>query len=178
MKKLLILVVVLAMAAAACGDDDSGDESAAIASLQSKISSSQSGNETVTFGESETLCMAEGIVGLFGVSRIIEADDQEFEDFMAAATKEERRGVVDLTLECGDFMSQFTGPLVEQGISEDAAKCIGDEMLASDPFRDVIADGLATGSFEPTGAAEQALMEVLLPVMFGCLSPEELANLG
>jgi hypothetical protein len=180
-KRLLLLVAALALVATACGDDGGGGErSEAIASLQRQITESQA-DEIPTeaqFSDAESRCMAEGIVDEFGISRILDAEDQSFEQFMAAATVEERRNVVDLTLGCVDLTEQFTAPLVAEGLSEESARCIGDAMMEDEVFRDVLAEGLGTGSFEPTGESEAALMEALLPVMLNCLSAEELANLG
>ena len=182
MRKLMILVVVLALMAAACGGGDGGgdERNEAVASLQRQITESQADETSpeAQFSDAEARCMAEGIVDAFGISRILEAEDQGFEEFMAAATVEERRNVVDLTLECVDLTEQFTAPLVAEGISEESARCIGDAMMEDETFRDVLAEGLGTGSFEPTGESEAALMEALFPVILDCLSAEELANLG
>ena len=180
MRKPLLLLLVLALAAAACGGDDAADDKeAAVQALQRQITESQADDASdMDFSDAETLCMAEGMVDEFGVARIIDASDQEFEVFMGAATQEERRAVVDLTLECVDMSALIAGPLMAEGLSEDSATCIGDAMIGNDAFRDVVAGGLATGSFDPTASNEEALMTALLPVMLECLSAEELANLG
>jgi hypothetical protein len=181
MKRLVILVAAVALVAAACGDDDGGDRDQAIATLQRQITESQTAQESPTapqFTDAEARCMAEGMVDEFGISRILDAEDQAFEEFMGAATAEERRNVVDLTLNCVDLTAQLTGPLVAEGLSEESAECIGAALIDNEAFRDVLAAGLATGSFDPTSENEAALMEALFPALFECLSAEELANFG
>jgi hypothetical protein len=180
MKRLVALVAALALLATACGGDDGGDRGEAIATLQRQITESQvdASPTSPEFTEAETRCMAEGMVDEFGISRVLDADDEGFEAFMAAATAEERRNVVDLTLECVDLTEQLTAPLVAEGLSEDSAACIGDAVIENEAFRDVLAAGLASGSFDPTAENEAELMEALFPALMQCLSAEELANLG
>lgn len=184
MRRLLTIFLATALLVAACGDDDDagGDGRAnAIAFLQRQIAESQTGEAGASepqFDDEETFCMAEGIIAEFGMARVLEASDQEFEDFMAEATAEERRAVVDVTLDCVDLTEQFTAPMLADGVSEESANCIGEQMMDNETFRDVLAEGLATGSFEPTGDDETALIEAMFPIIFACLSPEELARLG
>jgi hypothetical protein len=178
-----MLTLLAAMVATACGDDDGGSDgdTAAIAALRQQITEAQASDAAAgdtAFTDEEILCMAEGIVGEFGAARVIEADDQEFSEFMSEATPEERRAVVDLTLGCVDLTAQFIGPLVAEGVSEESATCIGDSLMENETFRDVLAEGLASGSFEPGPGAEAQLMEALMPVMFDCMSAEELGQLG
>jgi hypothetical protein len=181
-KRLTIVLVAVALLGAGCGDDDliGGADQEAVAALSRTISEAQSDDPDSPIGEEEAACIAGGMVEEFGADRILETveADRSFEDFIAGASAEERRSVVDLALGCVDLAATMVAEFTGSGVSESSARCLSERMLAGDAFRDIVAEGLATGNFEPSGDAGDTLLEELLPAFLECLSPEELANLG
>lgn len=182
MKRTTIVLAALALLAAGCGDDDlvGGADQEAVAALSQSIAEAQASNPDAPIGEEETACIAAGMVEEFGADRILETVEagRTFEDFIAGASTDERRAVVDLALGCADLGAMMVSEFAGSGVSDDSARCLADRMLASDAFRDVVADGLVTGDFEPSEDAAAGLLEELLPAFLECLTPEELANLG
>jgi hypothetical protein len=181
-KRVTIVLVALALLIAGCGDDDlvGGADQEAVNALSQSISEAQAANPDAPIGEEETVCIAGGMVEEFGADRILETVEagRTFEDFIADASADERRAVVDLTLGCVDLAAMMGGEFTGSGVSDSSARCLSERMLAGDAFRELIAEGLATGNFEPSGEAGEALLEELLPAFLECLTPEELANLG
>ncbi|MDX1691584.1 MAG: hypothetical protein R3290_11230 [Acidimicrobiia bacterium] len=183
MKRLFAVVLALAMLAAACGDDDAATDDpeaqAAIQGLREAIAESSASDPSATFqvSDTEALCMAEGLFEEFGASRIIEAQDQEFEEFMAAATPEERRQTVDLMFECVDVRTAVVSQLGAEasGVSDDSMNCLIDGLIDSDAFRDGLASQLAG---DGAALGDEAIAELAIPLVFECFSQEELTNLG
>jgi hypothetical protein len=181
-KRATIILLAFALLGTGCGDDDlvGGADQEAVAALSESIAEAQAANPDAPIGEEETACIAVGMVEEFGADRILETVEagRTFEDFIADADEDERRAVVDLTLECVDLAAMMVDEFTGSGVSDSSARCLSERMLAGDTFRALIADGLATGDFEPSGEAGEALLEELLPAFLECLTPEELANLG
>jgi hypothetical protein len=178
MRRLLTLMLVMGLSATGCGGGESEDEEGAVAFLREQIAAQSDEAATVQFDEGEALCLAEGMVEHFGAGSIIDASEGTFEEFMAAASEDDRRAVVDLAFGCADVGALMATEMMNQGLSEEAATCIGDGILDSEAFRGLMADSLATGDFEPSGAAENELMEALLPLIFQCVPADELEDFG
>ena len=184
MKRLLAALLALAMLAAACGDDDGGaaddpESQAAIQGLREAIAESSASDPSAAFqvSDTEALCMAEGLFEEFGAARIIEASEQEFEVFMAAATPEERRTTVDLMFDCVDIQTAVSSQLGAEasGVSEDSMNCLINGLIESDTFRDGLAAQLAG---DGAALGDEAMAELAIPLVFECFSQEELTNLG
>lgn len=184
MRRILVLAVTLAVVAAACGDDTSttteaasGAKAAVVAGLRQQISTSQA-EEPGAFpmSDDEIGCFAVALVDTFGVARMTGAVDESFEGFMAGATTSERRQVIDSMFGCVDLGPALAEEIGGDDISPASARCLADAMLASDSFRDALANSLAGSSADPF--QDPALIEDLLPVMLTCLTAEELMNLG
>jgi len=181
-KRVTIVLAVLALLVAGCGDDDliGGADQEAVDALSQSISEAQASNPEAPIGEEETRCIAVGMVEEFGAERILETVEagRTFEDFIADASADERREVVDLTLGCVDLAAMMVAEFTGSGVSDSSARCLSERMLAGESFRDVVAEGLATGNFEPSEEAAAVLLQELLPAFLECLTPEELAGLG
>jgi hypothetical protein len=180
-KRLSAALIALMLIVAACGDDDGGSDDpetqAAIEGLRAAIAeSSEDPDASLQISDDEALCAAEGMFEQFGAARIIEASELEFEEFMAAATDDERRATIDLLFDCVDMKAAMMAEIgAQDGISEDSIDCLVDGMVGSEEFRDALATELA-GTGE--GLDDAAVMEIMFPLIFECFSAEDLANLG
>jgi hypothetical protein len=184
MKRAAALLIALVLVLAACGDDDAGTDTTAgdttattsagggdvVDELTREIlSDSSTGSDGFT--EEQAACFAVGLVDEFGAEVMVDALQMEFEEFMAAASLEDRMTVVDTMLDCVDFGAVMVAEL-DGEISAESANCIGDAFGNSEAFRNALAnsfDGSATDPFD-----DPALMEDILPAMFECLTEEEL----
>ncbi len=180
----VIPLLALALVMAACGDDDTGGEGTTttggdgaelVAALRTQISE-DSGSGGFVVNDEQAGCFAVGLIDEFGAGTMADAIGGEFSDFMGSISSAERRTVIDIMFGCVDLAEGLAAELGADGaISLDSARCISEAMLASDDFRDVLAESFvdAGGAFE-----NPALVETLLPAMFSCLTPEELAQIG
>lgn len=174
-----IAVITIALVAVACGDDDSGtaggqDNSELISGLTARIVDDSQGDDIV-FNEAQAACFATGLLDQFGSERLAAALDLEFEEFMAQASLDERRRVVDTMFGCVDFggllAAQFGG-----AVSGESATCLADAITGGDAFRDAMANSFGPDAGNPFD--DPALAEAMLPVMLDCLTAEELVQLG
>lgn len=181
MKRPIAALITLMLIVAACGDDDGAAEDprteAAIQGLRAAIAeSAEDPDATFQVSDDEALCAAEAMFEQFGAARIIEASEVEFEEFMAAATIDERRATVDLLFECIDMKAAIIAEIgVQDGVAEESIDCLVDGMVGSEAFRDALATELA-GAGE--GLDDAAMAEMIFPLIFECFSAEDLANLG
>ncbi len=175
MKRTMAVLLALMLALVACGDDDSGGggDEALMGDLAEQIKSGQTGDQ-LGFTDEDAVCFASGLIDALGGERMVGALQLEFEEFMSGASIQERRTVVDAMFECIDFGSLMIQEAAGE-ISADSAQCLGDAIAASDGFRDALAQsfGSADDPFD-----DPALLAEMLPVMFECLSAEELIQLG
>lgn len=186
MRRVITILFSLSLIIAACGDDDSSGNGGGsdsrdeiVAGLRSAITESQgpaSEEDPFAIDDAEALCFASELVDDLGADRMANAITQDFEVFMAEATSQERRQVVDAMLGCIDVRDALADELGASGISADSAACVSDVMLGAEPFLDAVADSLAGGA--EADFENPALVEALLPGMLQCLSAEELTNLG
>ncbi len=183
MRRLLIAALAASLLVVACGDDAAttstpADTSALVATLGSKISSSpQASTGAFQFDDQSIACFAGGLVDKLGAATIAANVDKEFDAFMASLDQSQRRTVVDVLFDCVDVGQALVGQMSGDGtgLSEASTRCVLDGMIASDAFRDAVAESFVSGdsSFET-----DAVMTSVLPIFFQCLTPEELANLG
>lgn len=170
-----MITVLLALVAAGCGDDDSttSDRDPLVADFTEQISSGRASDQ-FGFSDEDAVCFAGGLIDELGGERIAGALDLEFDEFMSSATDAERKIVVDVLIDCADFASLLTAEF-SQAISGESARCLGDAFVSSDGFRTALANSFDTGA-DPFD--DEGLMAEMLPVMFECLSAEELIKLG
>ena len=175
MRRFLVLTVATVLLVAACGDDDTGNNDDELVSGLTEQILSDSGTDDIAFDEADAACFAVGLIDEFGGERMVAAMDQEFEEFMAAASGAERRQVVDLMLECVDFGAMLTAEFAT-GLSAESSECLSTAFVGSEAFRDALADSMSGSATDPFD--DQAVMEDLLPIMFECVSAEELIQLS
>jgi len=186
-RRLFTAALAACLLVVACGDDAAttttgaaggADNSALVAALGSKISSSPQASTTdFQFDDQSIACFAGGLVDQLGADVVAANVDKEFDAFMASLDQSQRRTVVDVLFDCVDVADAMVAGMSGEGsgLSEASARCVLDAMLASDAFRDAVAESFVSGdsSFE-----SDALVAAMLPIFFQCLTPEELANLG
>lgn len=178
MRRLVTVMLVAMLIATACGDDSSDADPQLVASLRSRITESpQAQSGEFPMSEDDIACFAEGLVDELGASKIENGIDLSFDAFMGTLSAGERRTVVDVMLGCVDVADTLIAQISGEGstLSESSARCVIDGMLASDEFRDAVAESFVSGdsTFE-----NDSLVAAILPIFFECLTPEELANLG
>jgi len=174
MHRLVSILLAIVLVAPACGDDDSGGDSAALVqSLRTRILETDASSDFAISNE-EAQCFAEGLLDELGAGGVAEAIGQEFETFMAGATAQERRAVVDIMFGCVDMESALAAE-IQGDISEESARCVAAAMIESDEFRSAVADGFDAGAevFE-----NPDLVAALLPAMLSCLTADELARIS
>jgi hypothetical protein len=175
MRRFVALAAALALCFTACGDDDSARSSDdELASGLTDLILSDSDSDLPLTNE-DAACFAVGLIDGLGAERMVTAMDMEFEEFMAQAPQDERREVVDIMLECVDFGAILTAEF-ETGVSAESSKCLADAFVGSSTFRDALADSFGSSGSDPFD--DEDVMTELIPVMFSCLSPEELLELG
>lgn len=132
-------------------------------------------------------CLGDQIVSVIGLERLqaLEAASGGAGDLGAALelmTPEEQATLVGVILQgtggqpaCLDVRSLLVDALVESGLSESSAACVADAFTQGTMLQEVLAAGLSGGE---EGEMNPEVMSQLLTVMMGCLSPEELAEMG
>jgi hypothetical protein len=174
MKRFVAIAALLSLIAVSCGDDDATDgNDPLVTDFTEQITAGRTSDQ-FGFTDEDAVCFAGGLIDELGGERIAGALDLEFEEFMAGASDQERKTVVDVLINCADFASLLTAEF-SQAISGDSARCLGDAFVASEGFRAALADSFGTGA-DPLD--DEELMGEMLPVMFDCLSAEELIELG
>jgi hypothetical protein len=184
MKRAAALLIALVLVLAACGDDDAGADTTTgdptatagassdiVEQLTQEILTDSSAGSDTSFTEEQAACFAVGLVDEFGADVMVDALQMEFEEFMTAASSEDRMTVVDTMLGCVDFGEVMTAEL-DGEISAESANCIGDAFGNSEAFRNALANSFDTSATDPFD--DPALMEEMIPAMFECLTEDEL----
>lgn len=179
MRRLVTVILAAMLLIAACGDDSSADaDPALVSSLRSRITESpQAQDGAFPITDEAAQCFALGLIDELGAAKIQSGIDLSFDAFMTTLSAGERRTVVDVLLGCADITETLVAQLSGAGaeVSAESARCVVDGMLTSDAFRDAVADSFVSGD---SAFDSDAVAVAILPVFFGCLTPEELANLG
>jgi hypothetical protein len=185
-RRLFTAALAACLLVVACGDDaatttttgSGADNQALVAALGSKISSSpQASTSDFQFDDQSIACFAGGLVDQLGADVVAANIDKDFDAFMATLDQTQRRTVVDVLFDCVNVADAMVAGMAAEGsgMSEASTRCVLDAMLASNEFRDAVAESFVSGdsTFE-----SDALIAAMLPIFFQCLTPEELANLG
>ncbi len=181
MRRVVLVLCALTMVAAACGDSGGDDESreALVAAVKQGILDAAADDDDLPIADAEAQCVAEQVVDDLGTDGVVALglsaegnDDNPFVD----ATLEQKEAVVDAMLDCVDFKNAILPTIQADGVSEESAECVVDEMLAADFFRPALVDSLSGEEFDFESDPEVAGQ--LVEVVLGCLTPEELSQLG
>ena len=182
MRRVLMLLVALAMVATGCGGDDSGDSGAGQALAEAIRDEILEDNDPDSpFGETEATCVGEEAVSEFGVEGLIELgiteDNASAGDAFETASDEDRRRLIDVTLECIDFKQFFVDQLTaDSDISDESAECLGNE-LGTREFLDPLVEAGLAGNDDAFLDDEQ-LTGLIFGAITTCLSLSELEQLG
>ena len=179
-KKLSALAVVLVLVAAACGGSggglSSGDQELADEIAAAMLDNTDAAN---ALSEDEAQCFGDNIVSKMGSDRLKDLG------LTAAAVKdgtgptdvdlgdEDIDAMVTVMTDCVDFSQFIVKELQEIGIPDDAVSCITDEL--DDGFIASMARAAFTND-DPMDNPETA--QGLINAVTGCLTPEQLAELG
>ena len=182
-KRILILIGVLALVAAACSSSDSGsgdslsgaDQELADAITKAMV---EDGDSDSLFGQEEAACFATGLVEEMGTARLNELglDVASIEsgtdpsDVDLAETDID--AMVTVTTKCVDFRSMVMEEFVTSGISEVGISCIRDGLT------DDMMSSMARGAFDSAAAESAEASDQMFDVVMGCLSPDDLQQLG
>ncbi len=137
--------------------------------------------------EAAAQCLGNQIVSAIGVERLqeLEAASGGAGDLGAAMElmrPEEQAAVVGVILHgaggqpaCIDVRSFLVSSLAESGLSMGSAECIADAFVEGTMLQDLLVAGLSGGDEDEM---DPEVMMQLFTVMMGCLTPEELAQMG
>ncbi len=162
MKNLLLITTLAALLAGACGSDDGGGDSALRDAIAESIldDSRDSGPS-----EDEAKCIADAALDTLGTDRLVdlgvtvEAVEEGMEFPEDELSDEETEAYVNASLDCVDTSSLIVDEMVADGVSEEDAKCIA-ENLDEDLF----------AKFATAGSPDEdpELMGAMIDVMSEC----------
>ncbi|MEX1208349.1 MAG: hypothetical protein WEE36_07050 [Acidimicrobiia bacterium] len=181
--RLVGALLIVALVTVACGDDAGGqapltDAEQALADvIVAEMTASPDPSDPFQV-EASARCFAEGLVGELGITRLAELgiEAQNVGDPNAAfslMTDPEVEATADIALRCPAFRDALVTEMTADGISDDSADCLVEELVDSGVFRLlVIAEmkGESTDAIEEDAANSAALIGALIK----CLTPEEL----
>ncbi|MEX2419940.1 MAG: hypothetical protein WD652_06120 [Acidimicrobiia bacterium] len=181
--RLVGALLIVALVTVACGDDAGGqapltDAEQALADvIVAEMTASPDPSDPFQV-EASARCFAEGLVGELGITRLAELgiEAQNVGDPNAAfslMTDPEVEATADIALRCPAFRDALATEMTADGISDDSADCLVEELVDSGVFRLlVIAEmkGESTDAIEEDAANSAALIGALIK----CLTPEEL----
>lgn len=164
-----------------------GDEQALIDEIADQLlaQNATGGDLALPIDEESARCVAGQVVSTFGVERLQELSAGGASDLGAAMeqmTPEEQATMVRVILRgaegqepCIDVRAFFVDTFTQSGLSQGSAECVADALLGGSVFEDLMAAALA-GEAEDEMPPE--VLGQLMTVMMGCLTPEELGELG
>lgn len=181
MRRIAWLVAVVAFLAVACGDSGSGDGgelSEAEQELAEVISDSVEEDGVITGAEAD--CVGEEAVRELGVEGLVEIGiSVEQSGVFDDPTEEQLDAMVDVMVECVDIADLIVQEaLADASISEESARCLGDELNDPELLKPLMRLGLSGGDPGEVFAADEETAERLFGAFLECLSFEELESLG
>lgn len=180
--RILGALLVLALATGGCGDDDGGaaltEAEQALANLIVLEMTAGSDPDDPFQEEASVRCFAEGLVGALGIVRLAELgiESQDVGDPNAAfslMTDAEVETTADIALGCPAFREALVTEMTADGISDESADCLVEELVDSGVFRQLVIaqmQGASTEAIEEDAANSAALIAGFLK----CLTEEEL----
>lgn len=181
--RLVGALLIVALVTVACGDDAGGrtpltEAEQALADVIVGEMTAEADPDDPFAVEASARCFAEGLVGEFGIGRLAELgiQAQDVGDPNAAfslMTDPEVEATADIALGCPAFRDALVTEMTADGISDDSADCLVEELVDSGVFRLLVIaqmKGESTQAIEEDAANSAALIGALIK----CLTPEEL----
>ncbi len=182
-KRILILIGVLALVAAACSSSDSGGDSLSGADkeLADAITKSMAADVDPggPFGGEETAaCFGSSLVQEMGSTRLnelgldvasIEAGTDPSD---VDLTEADIDVMVTVMTKCVDFRDVVMEEFESSGVSEEGLGCIRDGLS------DDMMSAMARGAFDSAAAESAEASDQMFDLVMGCLSPDDLQQLG
>jgi len=146
------------------------------------------GDTGLPIDEVSAQCLGGQIVATFGVARLQELEaaaggEGDLGSALELMTPEEQSALIGVILNgaegqspCVDVQAFIVDSLMESGLSAGSAGCVAEAFTQGSVLQDLLGSALtgadAEGEMDPEAATQ------LLTVLMGCLTPEELANMG
>ncbi len=146
------------------------------------------GDTGLPIDEVSAQCLGGQIVATFGVARLQELEaaaggEGDLGSALELMTPEEQSALIGVILNgaegqspCVDVQAFIVDSLTESGLSAGSAECVAEAFTQGNVLQDLLGSALtgadAEGEMDPEAATQ------LLTVLMGCLTPEELANMG
>ena len=164
-----------------------GGEQAMADQIAAELLAGGGGELGLSIDEEAAQCLGNQMVTAFGFERLQELADSGGEGGLGTAveqmTPEELSTLTGVILNgidgqpaCVDVRSLLVEAFVQSGLSPSSAECVADAFTQGTVLQDMLASAL--GAAEAGGEMDPEVMAQLMTVMMGCLTPEELADLG
>ncbi|HUU62086.1 MAG TPA: hypothetical protein VMX37_06855 [Acidimicrobiia bacterium] len=146
------------------------------------------GDSGLPVDEASAQCLGGQIVATFGVARLQELDaaaggEGGLGSALELMTPEEQSTLIGVILNgaegqapCVDVQAFIVDSLTQSGLSADSAACVAEAFTQGSVLQDLVGSVLAGGGAE--GEMDPEVATQLMTVLMGCLTPEELADMG
>lgn len=183
-KRILILIGVLALVAAACSSSDSGGSASLsgadkeLADAITKSMADEEGPDSPFGGQEVAACFGTSLVDEMGSTRLNELglDVASVEAGTSPSdvdlTETDIDSMVTVMTKCVDFRGVVMEEFETSGVSEEGIGCIREGLT------DDMMSAMARGAFDSTAAESAEASDEMFGVVMGCLSPEDLQQLG
>jgi len=182
-KRILILIGVLALVAAACSSSDSSGDSLngadkELADAITKSMAEEEGPDSPFGGQEVAACFGTSLVDEMGSTRLNELglDVASVEAGTSPSdvdlTETDIDSMVTVMTKCVDFRGIVMEEFETSGISEEGIGCIRDGLT------DDMMSSMARGAFDSAAAESAEASDEMFGIVMGCLSPEDLQQLG
>ena len=182
MRRVVALSLSLMIVVAACGDDDVLSESdQALADAISQAILDENDDPASPLGPVEAECIAENSVRQIGVEGLgeigITPENPSPEDAFERATDEQVDAILDVFFECIDFAEALIQGFEEElDLSSESVECLAEEFQDRDLLRAIMRASVIGEEFE--FGEDRELSARLIELVIGCVSVEELVDLG
>ena len=187
MRKIVAVLLSLSIIAVACGDDDGGVSSGQLNESEQALTDAiaqaileDDEDSDSPLGPAEAECIGEGSVRRIGVDGLgeigITQDNPNPQNVFQTTTEEQLDAILDVFLECVDLTQAFVQSFEEDGMGPETIECLTKELDDEDLLRAIMRAGMADEEFDFAGDPE--LSARLVEIVLGCISAEDLVNLG
>ena len=164
-----------------------GGEQAMADQIAADLLAGGGGDMGLPIDQASAQCLGSQVVATFGVARLQELDaaaggSGDLGSALELMTPEEQSRLVGVILTgadgqapCIDVQGFLVDTLTESGLSAGSAECVADAFTQGTVLQDLLGAALGAGA---EGEMDPEVATQLMTVMMGCLTPEELANMG